>query len=102
MKITEGLKIINEGWIKKPKGFRVQYQRLVEGALTSEISPPEAAAPLDSDVTAWRYARKLFLATRRDGQDIQAGEFVNIHVVDDAGEKVKYYATNEFEVFNSK
>jgi len=102
MQIAEGLKIIDTGWIKKPKGFRVKYQRLAAGERVTEISPPETAAPLDSDVTAWRYARKLFLATNREGDVIQTDELVNIHVVNDADEKVKYYATNEFEVFNKK
>jgi hypothetical protein len=27
MKIAEGLKIIENGWIKKPKGFRVSFQK---------------------------------------------------------------------------
>jgi len=29
-------------------------------------------------------------------------DLVNIHVVDDEGVPVKYYATNDFEVFNKK
>ena len=102
MQITEGLKIIAAGWIRKPKGFRVKYQRLVDGELVTEISPPEDATLLDSDVTAWRYAWKLFRASRFAGTDIQAAELINIHVVDDEGEKVKYYATNTYEIFNRK
>lgn len=102
MKITEGLKIIDDGWIRKPKGFRVKCQRLLAGELVDTVSPPENAAPLDSDVTAWRYAWKLYMATRSNAADIQENELINIHVVNDADAKVKYYATNEFEMFNKK
>ena len=102
MQVSAGLKIIEKGWIRKPAGFRVKYQRLVNGEKITEISPPEESAPLDSDVTAWRYAWKLFKATRRDGEDLQPEELVNICVIDDRGEPIKYYATNTYEVFNSK
>jgi len=102
MQISEGLKIIQAGWIQKPKGFRVKYQKLVDGQLVTEQSPPEGSALLDSDVTAWRYAWKLFMTTRSDTADIREEELVNIHVVNDGDEKVKYYATNNYEVFNSK
>jgi hypothetical protein len=102
MKIAEGLKIIEAGWIRKPKGFRVKYQKQVDGQLVTEYSPPEGSALLDSDVTAWRYAWKLCEAVRSDKTDIQAAELVNIHVVNDASEKVKYYVTDDFAVFNCK
>jgi hypothetical protein len=102
MQISAGLKIIENGWIQKPKGFRVKYQTLEEGELVTVYSPPEGSALLDSDVTAWRYAWKLFKSARADAAAIQPEELVNIHVVDDAGEKVKYYATNAYEVFNRK
>jgi len=102
MQISAGLKIIEDGWIRKPKGFRVKYQTLEEGELVTAYSPPEGSALLDSDVTAWRYAWKLFMAARSDAADIQATELVNIHVVDDEGKEVKYYATNAYEVFNRK
>jgi hypothetical protein len=102
MKIAEGLKIIAAGWIRKPKGFRVKYQKQVDGQLVTEYSPPEGSALLDSDVTAWRYAWKLCEAVRSDKTDVQEAELVNIHVVDDADEQVKCYATNNFDSFNPK
>lgn len=102
MQITEGLKIIETGWTPKPKGFRVQYQKLVDGQMVTELSPPEDKAVLDSDVVAWRYAWKLYMATRSDSADIQEEELVNIQVVNDAGEPVKYYATSAFEVYNQR
>ena len=33
MKIGQTLKVIDKGWIKKPKGFRVHYQRQTDGQL---------------------------------------------------------------------
>lgn len=102
MQISEGLNIINAGWIRKPEGFRIKYQKLVDGQLATEYSPPEGSALLDSDIVAWRYAWKLFMSTRSATADIREEELVNIHVVDDLNEKVKYYATDEYEVFNKK
>ena len=66
MKISEGLEVIKKGWIVKPKGFRVKYQKLVDSELTTEHSPTLEDKPLDSDVVAWRYAWKLYMATRSD------------------------------------
>ena len=102
MEVAEGLNIINDGWVRKPKGFRVKCEKLVDGERVTVISPPEDKAPLDSDVTAWRYAWKLFKATCQEGPEIQPDELINIHVVDDLGEKTKYYATNNYDIFNPK
>ena len=35
MKIGQTLKIIDEGWVQKEKGYRVQYQRQIEGSMGS-------------------------------------------------------------------
>jgi len=102
MKIAEGLKIIEAGRIRKPKGFRVKYQKLVDGQLVTGYSPPEGSAPLDSDVTTWRYAWNLSVSVRSDKTDIQEAELFNIHVVNDADEQVKYYATDKYDSFNQK
>ena len=32
MKIADGLKLIENGWIRKPKGFRVRFHRLTDAA----------------------------------------------------------------------
>jgi hypothetical protein len=37
---------------------------------------------------------------KSDTPDISAGDLVNIYVVEDGGNPIKYYATNQFEVFN--
>jgi len=102
MKISEGLEVINKGWIIKPKGYRVKYQKLVDSELITGHSPDVEEKPLDSDVVAWRYAWKLYMATRSDSPGISDGELVNIFVVDDSDNPIKYYATNQLEVFNPR
>ena len=102
MKISEGLKVIEKGWIIKPKGYRVKYQKLVNSELITEYSPDLEDKPLESDVVAWRYAWKLYVATKTDLTEISDGELINIFVVDDSDSPVKYYATNQLEVFNRR
>jgi hypothetical protein len=102
MKLAEGLKRIAEGWILKPKGYRVRFQQLVEGELTTEYSPGLEDAPLDSDVTTWRYAWKLAKASQPESDTLLPGELVNVTVVDEQDKIVNYYATGEPEIFNPK
>ena len=102
MKIAEGMKTIANHWIQKPKGFRVKYQKLVNSELVIEYTPGQEDSSLNSDVTTWRYAWKLFMATRSDSNEIADGEFINIYVVDDSDNPIKYYATGKKEVFNQK
>jgi len=101
MKVIEALKVIDDGWIRKPKGFRVHFQKHVNSEWVAEYSPGEKEKALNSDVVAWRLAWKLSEATKSDGTEIGEGDLVNIYVVDDLGHPVKHYALNQFEVFNS-
>lgn len=102
MKLTQGLKIIAKGWIEKPKGFRVRYQKQIDSKLVTEYSPGLDDSLLDSDVTTWRYAWKLFMATKAESRDISPDELVNITVVDDSDRQVAYYVTGKSETFNKK
>jgi hypothetical protein len=102
MKITEGLKIIENGWIRKPKGFRVAFHKQTETQIEDGFSPPLDAPPLNSDVTAWRYAWKLFQATSSETEKGEPGALYNITVVDDLGNPFKFYGTGEFETYNNK
>lgn len=102
MKLTQGLKIIAKGWIEKPKGFRVRYQKQIDSKLVTEYSPGLDNSLLDSDVTTWRYAWKLFMATKAESSDISPDELVNITVVDDSDRQVAYYVTGKPETFNKK
>ena len=45
-------------------------------------------------------AWKLAESRKFDIPDINAGDLVNVTVIDHENNPVKYYATNEFEVFN--
>ena len=100
MKIAEGLKIIENGWIKKPKGFRVSFQKQTDSGMEAGLSPPADAAPLNSDVTAWRYAWKLAQSTPLRADAPQKGDMINIYVVDQDNGPILYYATGKKEIFN--
>jgi hypothetical protein len=102
MKIGQGMKIINNVWIQKPKGFRVKYQKLVDSELVTEYSPGLDDEPLDSDVTTWRYAWKLYVSTKSDKETIQEDEMVNVTVVDNDNNNVNYYITGAPEIYNTK
>ena len=102
MKIAEGLKVIESGWIRKPKGFRVRFHRQTGTGIEAGLSPPPDAAPLNSDVTAWRYAWKLWQATKADAEVGAPGALYNITVVDDQDNPVRFYASGEFETYSPK
>jgi hypothetical protein len=102
MKIAAGLKIIEEGWIRKPKGFRVQFDRQTEDGTEAGLSPPRDAAPLNSDVTAWRYAWKLWQATRSAAETDAPGALYNITVVDDQDCPARFYGSGEYETYNPR
>jgi len=102
VKIEEGLKIINSGWIRKPKGFRVRFDKRTDNVIEAAYSPPLDDAPLNSDVTAWRYAWKLWQATRAEAEADHPGALYNIVVVDDRDEPVHFFVTGEQMVYNPK
>lgn len=102
MKIADGLKLIENGWIRKPKGFRVKFHMQTEAGVAAGLSPPPEAAPLNSDVTAWRYAWKLWQATREAAETGAPGALYNITVVDDQDLPFRFYGTGEFETYNPK
>ena len=99
MKISEAMKVIDEGWVRKPAGFRVHYQRTTDPGWVTEYAPGLDEDPMDSDVVAWRLAWKF--SQVRTGDDRESRDFVNIYVVDDLGRPVTYYATNQMEILNS-
>ncbi|MBT4089217.1 MAG: hypothetical protein HOE30_12060 [Deltaproteobacteria bacterium] len=102
MKVTDGLEIISKGWILKPNGYRVRFQKWVDSELTTQYSPDLDSSPLDSDVACWRYAWKLYMATKSDSDEVSEDELVNITVVDDANNEVSYYVTGRKEIYNQK
>ena len=102
MKVADGLKIIEKGWVKKPQGFRVRFDQQTETGIESVYSPPQADDPLKSDVTAWRYAWKLWQATLEMVKQQAPGAMYNITVVDDEDNLVPFYATGELEIYSPK
>ena len=101
MNITEALKIIDDNWIAKPKGFRVCMQRREGSEWVTDYSPDENVAPLDSDVTTWRLAWKLANSTPLRESEPQEGDLANIFVVDQDNNPIDYYATGEKDIFNA-
>ena len=101
MKITEAIKIIDDNWVAKPKGFRVCMQRREGSEWVIDYTPGEKAAPLDSDVTTWRTAWKLASSTPLREGEPQEGDLVNLYVVDQDNNPVDYYATGKRETFNA-
>ncbi len=102
MKIAEALNIIDEGWVKKKRGFRVHFQKQVDSEFITDYVPNKEEKPLESDVVTWRLAWKLFQAAKSENPVTGEGEMVNIYVVDDLGNPVKSYATNQLQIYNEK
>lgn len=100
MKINDALKIIDAGWVRKPQGFRVHFQKLAGSETMTDYVPGIDKEPLDSDVVAWRLAWKLSQTTKPDISEISDGDIVNIYVVDDLGNPVRFYGTNELTILN--
>ena len=102
MKIAEGLALIKHGWIRKPQGFRVRFDRPTATGIEQVYSPPRDEMPLNSDVTAWRYAWKLRQSTVAKANDDRSGAFYNIVVVDDQDRPVRFFVNGEHLVYNPK
>jgi len=100
MKIAESMKIIDAKWVEKQEGFRVQFKRYSDGAWIADMVPPEEAAALDSDVTAWRLAWKLAQSTPLSGKEAEEGDMADIRVVDQNGNPIENYATGEMDILN--
>ncbi len=102
MKIAEGMKIVEKGWIRKPKGFRVRFDQPTEAGFEVVYSPPLDEAPLTSDVTTWRYAWKLWQASREAAKAGALGALYNITVVDDRDHPIRFYGSGELETYNPR
>ena len=102
MKVGDALKLIDKGWIRKLKGYRVRYQYLQAGELVVAYSPDPDASPLDSEVSARRLAWKLWKSTGTSGEAVGENEMVNLTVVDTDDQPVRSYVTGTEEVFNPR
>lgn len=102
MKVGASLKLVDQKWVRKSKGYRVCFQQKIDSELVTDYCPGLDDTLLDSDLTTWRLAWKLAISTQTSGEDIAEDEFVNVHVVDDQGNPIRYYATSKFDVLNPK
>jgi hypothetical protein len=103
MKINEALKRIDTRWVRKPQGFRVRFNRYVDGRWETDHCPGETDALLDSDVTAWRLAWKLSQTnTPPETRGLRERDFANITVVNDRGERIQSYITGNFHVYHPR
>ena len=86
---------------KNPKDFGSVSKNRQRAGIEAVLSPPADAAPLNSDVTAWRYAWKLAQSTPMRPDQPKEGDMLNIFVVDQDNQPILYYATGEKEIFNA-
>jgi hypothetical protein len=100
MKTKEAMKIMDEGWVRRLKGFRVHFQQRVDGEWTTDYFPDMEENPLPSDISAWELARRFAAATKPEKADDADDGVVNVYVVDDSGNPVRHYGTGQLDVFN--
>jgi len=102
MKTKEAMKIINDGWKRRLKGFRVHFQKRDNSQWITDYFPDKEQKPLTSEISAWELARRFAEATKSDSPVISEGDIINIYVVDDLDNPVSFYGTNEFEILNKR
>jgi len=102
MELKEAMKIIGEGWVQRPKGFRVRFERREGGQWVSDSFPSESETPFTSDVMAWELARRFAEASQKRPSEAAEGDIASITVVDDKGEPVAFYATGAIRIIRSR
>lgn len=102
MEVADGMNFIENRWVEKPRGFRVRFHRQTEAGIEAGLSPPLESAPLNSDVTAWRYAWKLWQAALAAAETGDPVVLYNITVVDDQDRPFRFYGSGNFEIYNPK
>ncbi len=100
MKTLDAMKIIDDGWIRRLKGFRVHFHAWRSNQWEIDCFPGEKAKPLTSEVSAWELARRFAEAGIPDSNSLKEGDTANIHVVDDMDNRVKFYGSGHFLVLN--
>jgi len=102
VEISEAIDRIDARWVRKPKGFRVQFDIYTDGLWRTDYSPEQSAPPLNSAVMAWRFAWKLAQTCQPDSADPKDGDLANILVVDDQGTRIPSYITGDYDVYHPK
>jgi len=102
MDLKEAMKMIGAGWIQRPKGFRVRFERRQGNEWISDFFPSEEEPLLTSDVMAWELARRFAEAIKKEATGEAEGEISSITVVDDKGRPVTFYGTDGILVLNPR
>ena len=102
MKLKEAMKAIDEGWVRRLKGYRIQFQKKVDSEWITDHFPDPQEKPLTSDISAWELARRFSEAGRNKDDEADEPDMINIHVVDDLGNPVRFYGTNELMTYNKR
>lgn len=95
MKLKEAMKEIGAKWVRKEKGFRICFQKWVAAAWETDYFPDLSEKALTSEVSAWEVARRFAEVQRAVKDNVEEGSVVNITVVNDEGDGVPFYATQE-------
>jgi hypothetical protein len=102
MNLKEAMKIMDEGWVRRRKGFRIHYQKEVDGEWITDYFPDENQKPLSSEISAWELARRFAIVEQPHSGESGHGEIANVYVVDDLGNPVPFYGTNKLKVFSAR
>jgi len=102
MDLKEAMKMIGAGWIQRPKGFRVRFERRQGDEWVTDSFPSEGEPLFTSDVMAWELARRFAEAARKAATGEADGEISSITVVDDKGQPVTFYGTHGILVLNPR
>ena len=102
MKLTDAMKMIDDGWIRRFKGFRVRFQKKEGAGWVTDYFPGQKAKPITSEISTWELARRFSEATASDKPESDEGAIVNIYVVDDLDNPVPFYGTNQPRILNQR
>ena len=102
MRLKEAMKSIDEGWVRRHKGYRIRFEKKVDSEWVTDHFPDPEEKPLTSDVSAWELARRFSETALNQGEESGEPEMVNIHVVDDLGNPVRFYGTNALMIYNER
>ncbi len=102
MKLKEAMKIIQDGWVRRLKGYRIHLQKRVNSEWITDYFPDQDQKPVTSEISAWELARRFAEATKSESAEMSDGAIVNIYVVDDLNNPVRFYGTNQNKIFNAR
>ena len=102
MDLKEAMQRIGAGWIQRPKGFRVRFERRQGDQWIPDSFPSEGETLFNSDVMAWELARRFAEATGKMTPEESEGDISEITVVDHTGAPVKFYGTDSIRVLNPR